>query len=799
MLALRSLMAARFSARPSLLARLISAGVSGACVIFGRPDLAGAQPGPDPAADAAPTREAAPSPSVEAARAGAPETAAPAPAVETTAPADELSMALEDLAVGEIDPDDEVVVLAERVRRIPGSVQVVASETLERYKYDDPHATLQLVPGVYVRQEDGFGLRPNIGIRGAVSDRSQKVALMEDGVLFGPAPYSAPAAYYFPVMARMRQMQVMKGPAAIQYGPQTVGGAIDLITRSALPGPRGALDVAGGQYAYGKLHGYFGAGDSENAFLIEGVHLRSDGFKQLPSADETGFYRNEWMFKARHVFEPEADLEHRLSLKLTYSEEQSDETYVGLTDEDFQEDPLRRYGPSDADRMRWHRTSVVISHEIEPTYWLSIATAAYRHDLYRIWSKVNHFGGASLFDVLTDPTAVDRERFIAILRGDADSESAAEQLFAGPNQRDYVSQGVQSRAAIRLQSGPISHQLSLGLRFHYDRIQRRHSEDAFRVVAGALVPTSTPTLVTTRNRAETYALSAHAIDDLQWGRLSFTPGLRLEAIASRFEDRQTGEEQSRTLGVLLAGMGVHYALGEHLGLLLGVHRGMSPPPPGADESIEPEISISYEAGARYGDGRRRAEVIGFYNDYQNLTGICTLSSGCDEANLDRQFDAGRAHIYGVEALLEDRPLLGEVQLPISLSYTLTLTEFLETFQSQDPIFGEVEAGDELPYVPRHQGRASIGAEIGAVSGYLAGTYVGRMREQSGSGPLDLTLATDAQLTLDAALNYRVLPWLELYGQIRNLTDARYIASRRPYGARPNPPRWVQLGARFELE
>src|ERR1051325_8648460 len=142
------------------------------------------------------------------------------PAVEAAPAADPVP------ASSEPEADAEVVVLADRIRRAPGSVHVISTETLERYKYDDPHATLQLVPGVYVRTEDGFGLRPNIGIRGAISDRSSKVALMEDGVLFGPAPYSAPAAYYFPIIGRMTQVEVVKGPAAIQYGPQTVGGAI---------------------------------------------------------------------------------------------------------------------------------------------------------------------------------------------------------------------------------------------------------------------------------------------------------------------------------------------------------------------------------------------------------------------------------------------------------------------------------------------------------------------------------------------------------------------------------------------
>ncbi|MDF2694206.1 MAG: ligand-gated channel protein, partial [Labilithrix sp.] len=95
------------------------------------------------------------------------------------------------------DPD-EVYIAGTALSHAAGSAQVIKKDQLERFEYDDPGAALQQVPGVYVRGEDGVGLRPNIGIRGANPDRSKKLTLMEDGILFGPAPYSAPAAYYFP-------------------------------------------------------------------------------------------------------------------------------------------------------------------------------------------------------------------------------------------------------------------------------------------------------------------------------------------------------------------------------------------------------------------------------------------------------------------------------------------------------------------------------------------------------------------------------------------------------------------------
>lgn len=694
---------------------------------------------------------------------------------------------------------DEVVLVAARMRRAPGSQHALGGAELDRFAYDDPHAVFQLVPGVYVRQEDGFGLRPNIGIRGAISDRSKKVALLEDGVLMGPAPYSAPAAYYFPVIARMRRVEVVKGPAAVRFGPQTVGGAVNLSTRALPAESSGQFELGYGQYASVKAHGHFAAVGPRDRAMIEGVHLQSGGFQQLPADDgSTGFYRNEWMAKLERRLGGGAR-QHRVELKATYSDEDSRSTYLGLPDAQFAQDPLARYGASRFDRMQYRRTAFALTHELElAPRWL-FKTTLYRHDFRRSWHKVNSFASASLFDVLQFPDSEENSPFLSVLTGELDSQGPEQQLKIGPNQRRYVSQGIQSRITGSGRSGPIEHHAEASVRLHADRVDRRHTQQAYDLVAGQPQLANDILEVTTQNYADSRALSLYASDELRWGPLSLTPGARFELIRSAARDRQAaGPEQKRTVSAMLGGLGAHYALTSAFGVLAGVYRGFSPPPPGSGDETQPEFSINSEFGARYASGFRRLEVIGYYNDYQNLTDVCTQSTGCVDENLDRQFDAGRALIYGFEVFAEDRLLWPSFSVPVSLTYTLTRTEFLETFQSQDSIFGEVEAGDELPYVPEHQGRAMAGLDFGRAGGHVAANFVSRMRERSGSGPLDLALATQSQFTVDVGAFYELRDGVRLQAQGRNLTDTRVIASRRPYGARPTPPRMLHVSLRLSL-
>jgi Fe(3+) dicitrate transport protein len=698
------------------------------------------------------------------------------------------------------DDDDplsvaELTVIGTRKKQDTGSAHVLDGRDLERFDHDDAHQVLKNVPGVYTRGEDGFGLRPNIGIRGVSPDRSKKITLMEDGVLFGPAPYTAPAAYYFPIMTRMESVRVIKGPGAVSFGPQTVGGAVDLITRRVPTRLEGAADVAGGQHRYGKAHAHLGASSRRWGFLLEGVHLRTAGFKALDQEGDgdTGFARNEAMGKLRFVPAPGAPVHNELELKLGYADEDSRETYLGLADQDFRADPLRRYAASRLDHMQWRRTQAQLRHALDFGGGRSLETTAYRHDLDRTWNKVNRFAGAAISDVLQNPTGRNAI-FLAILRGEQDNTLPEETLFIGPNRREFVSQGLQSVANLRW-DGALWHRLELGARLHHDRIDRLHTEQGYLVRGGALEPDGSAPLTTADGRSSALALALHALDTITWNRFTFTPGLRFELIFTEAADRARDRvSEGAPQRVLIPGAGTSFALTPEIHALAGVYRGFSPAAAGQPAEVRPETSWNYEAGLRWSGTRGRADAVGFFNDYQNLTSVCTTAGSCSPENLDRQFNAGRARIYGAELFgqADLRPFAG-ITLPIGFAYTFTRTRLLESFVSDDPQLGRVTAGDELPYVPRHQATITLALETARFGLQGVATYASSAREQAGQGALVPDFSTDPSLVLELGGRLYLHPRAHVYLHVRNLLDAHDIASRRPYGARPISPRWVQAG------
>ncbi len=711
------------------------------------------------------------------------------------------------------EPRNPDTVIREKRRtmfKTAGSISLIDEETLEATEYDDPHAILAEVPGVYARTEDGYGLRPNIGIRGVSSERSQKLTLMEDGILFAPAPYSAPAAYYFPMMTRMIGLEVLKGPAAIMYGPNTIGGAIDLQTRRVPRDFEGALDLSLGTAAAfdhltGKVHAHLGQSWARGGLLAEVVHLDSGGFKQLdaPSEDraDTGFSRTEAMLKGNLFSDRYGVSAHRLDLKLSFSRESSNETYLGLTDADFEENPWRRYAASALDHIEWNRFALALAHTFTHDA-TDLRTTAYTQRFDRTWKKLGKFrDGPSLGAILADPDNPLNVPFMRILEGLDDSTEPGHALVLGNQAREYSIYGLESVVGHRARSGDFRHKVDLGMRLHADGVDRLHKDEAHVMRAGVLVPDESP-VTTVDNASSALALASWLTYAASGDGWTFTPGLRFEWITTSLTDSRTDVSEIKTSDtVLLPGLGIHREIVPDFGIFAGVYRGFSPVAPGQSDEISPETSFNWEAGFRWLDPDlgSLAELVGFWNDYDNLIGTCTLASGCDEANVDRQYNAGAVTVLGLEAALGHRFALGGgFELPVKIAYTFTHATFDTDFTSENPQFGEVEAGDFLPYVPDHQVSVQVG--LSHHKGRLLATfsYFGEMLESAGPRNASDVLVTDAIHTLDLFGGLDVGVGLEVYLRGENLLMEEAVGSRRPLGARPARPVSTQLGLKWRF-
>jgi len=111
----------------------------------------------------------------------------------------------------------------------------------------------------------------------------------------------------------------------------------------------------------------------------------------------------------------------------------------------------------------------------------------------------------------------------------------------------------------------------------------------------------------------------------------------------------------------------------------------------------------------------------------------------------------------------------------------------------------VQAGDEAPFVPRHQVAATSSFETPYASLAVAVAYVSAMREHAGKGPATvLEPFTDPSFLLDVTGRVPVRPTGQVYVSVRNILGAEDIAARLPFGARPVAPRWVQVGTKWSF-
>jgi len=668
----------------------------------------------------------------------------------------------------------------EKVSELQGSGYFLDSTELEVFQHTDITSILRTVPGVYVRPEEGYGLFPNISLRGVDAGRSKKVTIMEDGILTAPSPFSDPAAYYSPTAGRMSGFEILKGSSQVKHGPQTTGGVINYLST---PIPQGkATDLTLSYGSQSEIIGHLTSGDliqketGTLGYLVEVFHHQTDGWKELDTtnllgtafagigSNDTGFEKTDYMVKLSWA--PSGN-RHYYEFKAGYTELDGDIGYTGLSTADFAANPYQRYAMTRFDNMDSDHTRLYLRHQFNINEKTKLTSSIFYNQFNRDWYKISKINGTSLSTAaLEDPTVLDTLNGIG-----------AGNITLKHNDRTYTVRGIQSK--LNHEMG--NHSIEGGVRYTYDVYDSNpYSEDVYDLSNYSI--TNTAESGSSRNSK---AWEFYVQDSIDFGKLDVTPGLRYTTVDYDHQGVRSDIE------VTTPGISFDYTLEGGAEIFGGYFRGQAlPGPSGRSKGDEEETSDSFELGYRNAfESGLYYELVGFHTQFDNM--LATDSIGLNTTS--RNF--GEATTQGLEFLAGyDFGELGGITsaTPFSLSATYTDSQF-DTATDGSDFWAGALPGNAFPYIPEWQFNARLGFVFEKTDIFINYQWVDEVYTDAAN-----THSIDSYGLVDVSLTRYFNEKLRVFGKVTNLTDEEYAASRLPAGFRAGAPRLYTVGLNYNF-
>lgn len=677
--------------------------------------------------------------------------------------------------------------------RVPGSANIITPANLRRLAPVSGNEILRTITGLHAVDEEGVGLRLNLGVRGLNPDRSRNLLMLEDGVPIALAPYGEPEMYYTPSIDRMARLEVLKGSGSILFGPQTIGGVINYITADPPAEPSGSLNARIGNdgffttlLRYGTTSGNVGA--QVNLLRRQADNLVTTRFRISDLSTKLKFILGE---------------QSVLGVKLSAYDENSNSTYVGLTQTMYDNgDYFTNVAPDDELNIRRYSANATYDYVFAPG--ISLRTTVFGYTTTRNWRR-QEFGRTS---TTTNRTGV--------VHGDTTVPGGALYMRnqTGNRNRQFEVAGIEPRFSMTHQLAGVRNELDLGFRFLYER--------AFeQLVLGTTYNSSSGNMRDDEIRTG-YARSAFVQNRTYiTDRLVVSPGIRLESFSydrnimrAQFNGvvRDTNLVAGSNLLQFIPGLGISYQLSEGSSVFAGVHRGFAPPrvkdaitSAGEALNLDAELSWNYELGTRLSpvDGIA-VEVTGFFLDFSNQIIPVSQSSGGTGTGL---VNGGRSRHIGAEAGFTidlGQMLESEYSVILNTNATYVRATFsADRFLTQSGNRINVK-GNSLPYAPQWFVSSSVaflapfGGSVQATANFIDKQFSDEFNTVQATTN-GLTGLIPAHVVFDLSARYGIEPLNAAFSlSIKNLFDKRYIASRRPEGIKVGLPRFVTAGIEIGL-
>ena len=452
----------------------------------------------------------------------------------------------------------------QEVRTYAGSRSVVDASDLKKASVRGLDDALQRVPGIKIFDETGTGALPQISVRGLYESRSGRIQALSDGIPLALAPYGQTGLSLFPMtMATVDRIDIVRGGAAVQYGPNNVGGVINFISK---PIPREWETTlqekttfnAGGRQLWDT---YLGTGGylTDNFGLQLDINTLSGEYGREHSDTDVQNYRlrGQWnidddrdlSFGIQH-YKADMDLAGALSVK------------------DYKDDPRQSTRPLDR----------------------------FEGDTNRVWGTyTQRLGAMGPFDSVefswTNFAHNSYRNFVVGLPFTPDGTAVTKQ--DGP--RDFKVWGTEPRLSATIDGDNVGQTWLLGARYVSEDIDYKVNRQS--VATGLTTPFRDWTF--DDDARAFYISNAISLFDR---RLTITPGVRYENARMNYSDGITGFERENKSEEWLPGLTVGYQANDAWYVYANAQKSLRPPQVTQivkEGAVGAELAWNYETGVRY--------------------------------------------------------------------------------------------------------------------------------------------------------------------------------------------------------
>jgi Fe(3+) dicitrate transport protein len=682
-------------------------------------------------------------------------------------------------------PQIEVLGHKNLFKDLPGSVEVIAKIELQRINATNGNEVFRRIAGIHVTEEEGAGMRANISIRGLDPDRSRNIQMLEDGIPLQLNPYGEPEMYYTPPIERMSSVEVMKGSGQIMFGPQTIGGVINYLTPDPPASSEGRVNIRTGQYGYFSTLVGYGNSFGKSGFIINYLHKQAKdlGVSSFRVDDVTGKFK---------VALSEKSI---LGLKFQLYNEISNSTYVGITQPMYDNGEYYPVLAPD-DELKVRRYALSLSHKHFFNSKMQLSTTAYYYTITRNWRRQ---------DFSSSKTAANQT---GVIWGDTTIANGALYMLGGGRlrNRSFDVMGIESRYTQEYSLGSRAKgELAAGFRLLGEK-----AKDTELNITKTNSWSGTMRADEQRPGLAASGFFHNKFDILN--KVNITAGVRFEQywyqreilFASGKDTLIRAEEKQFAF---IPGAGINYNPVDKLTLFTGVHRGYAPPViktaisnAGEAYDLGPQMSWNYEFGLRSEPTPGVSlETTMFLMDFSKQIIPVSESSGAAGTGL---INAGQSRHIGVEAgVVADIGKMFKKNYSLYLGANFTFVDATfskDRFQASGSDTFNIK-GNYLPYAPKFLGNITAGyhAPFGLdimISGNFIGDQFTDLLNTEIASANGRTGLIDQYYTLDASASYRITKINSAVNfAVKNLTNNRYIASRRPQGIKVGTPVFFTAG------